>query len=99
MNVRANHLGAVLCGVPVRLHPVRVRTTEWSCLEDLPGKRAGVTCYLLVGTVALALWLDADESPNWNTVDGKSGVSVHGPRVRAQSPELESRKIGVRVRS
>ena len=33
--------------------------------EDLPGKAAGVVYYLLVGAVALGLWLDPTESRNW----------------------------------
>lgn len=34
-------------------------------LEDLPGKAAGVIYYLLVGAVALGIWLDQDRAPVW----------------------------------
>ena len=34
-------------------------------LEDLPGKAAGVIYYLLVGAVALGIWLDRDRAPLW----------------------------------
>ncbi len=39
--------------------------TKPQLLEDLPGKAAGVIYYLLVGAVALGIWLDRERAPLW----------------------------------
>lgn len=39
--------------------------TGTQLLEDHPGKAAGVIYYLLVGAVALGVWLDPEQAPVW----------------------------------